>query len=86
MIADIAPGLISIKYGFRGPNFATVSACASASNAMIDALNYIRLGYADVMVTGGSEAGVTKAGIGGFNAMHALSTRNDDPTYSLSPF
>ena len=86
MIADIAPGLISIKYGFRGPNFATVSACASASNAMIDALNYIRLGYADVMVTGGSEAGVTKAGIGGVNAMHALSTRNDDPTTASRPF
>ena len=86
MIADIAPGLISIKYGFRGPSFATVSACASASNAMIDALNYIRLGYADVMVTGGSEAGVTKAGIGGFNAMHALSTRNDDPTTASRPF
>jgi len=86
MIADIAPGLISIKYGFRGPNFATVSVCASASNAMIDALNYIRLGYADVMVTGGSEAGVTKAGIGGFNAMHALSTRNDDPKTASRPF
>ena len=86
MIADIAPGLISIKYGFKGPNFATVSACAYASNAMIDALNYIRLGYADVMVTGGSEAGVTKAGIGGFNAMHALSTRNDDPTTASRPF
>ena len=86
MIADIAPGLISIKYGFRGPNFATVSACASASNAMIDALNYIRLGYADVMVTGGSEAGVTKAGIGGCNAMHALSTRNDDPKTASRPF
>ena len=86
MIADIAPGLISIKYGFRGPNFATVSACASASNAMIDALNYIRLGYADVMVTGGSEAAVTKAGIGGFNAMHALSKRNDDPKSASRPF
>jgi len=86
MIADIAPGLISIKYGFRGPNFATVSACASASNAMIDALNYIRLGYADVMITGGSEAGVTKAGIGGFNAMHALSKRNDDPKTASRPF
>ena len=86
MIADIAPGLISIKYGFRGPNFATVSACASASNAMIDALNYIRLVYADVMVTGGSEAGVTKAGIGGFNAMHALSKRNDDPKTASRPF
>ncbi|MDA0984876.1 MAG: beta-ketoacyl-ACP synthase II [Bacteroidetes bacterium] len=86
MIADIAPGLISIKYGFRGPNFATVSACASASNAMIDALNYIRLGYADVMVTGGSEAAITKAGIGGFNAMHALSKRNDDPLTASRPF
>ena len=86
MIADIAPGLISIKYGFRGPNFATVSACASASNAMIDALNYIRLGYADVMITGGSEAGITKAGIGGFNAMHALSKRNDDPKTASRPF
>ena len=86
MIADIAPGLISIKYGFRGPNFATVSACASSSNAMIDALNYIRLGYADVMITGGSEAAVTKAGIGGFNAMHALSKRNDDPKTASRPF
>ena len=86
MIADIAPGLISIKYGFRGPNFATVSACASSSNAMIDALNYIRLGYVDVMITGGSEAAVTKAGIGGFNAMHALSTRNDDPKTASRPF
>ena len=86
MIADIAPGLISIKYGFRGPNFATVSACASASNAMIDALNYIRLGFADVIVTGGSEAAVTKAGIGGFNAMHALSKRNDDPKTASRPF
>jgi 3-oxoacyl-[acyl-carrier-protein] synthase II len=86
MIADIAPGLISIQYGFRGPNFATVSACASASNAMIDALNYIRLGYADVIVTGGSEAAVTKAGIGGFNAMHALSKRNDDPKTASRPF
>ncbi|MDC3276910.1 beta-ketoacyl-ACP synthase II [Flavobacteriaceae bacterium] len=86
MIADIAPGLISIKYGFRGPNFATVSACASASNAIIDALNYIRLGYADIMVAGGSEAAVTKAGIGGFNAMHALSKRNDDPKTASRPF
>ena len=86
MIADIAPGLISIKYGFRGPNFATVSACASSSNAMIDALNYIRLGYVDVMITGGSEAAVTKAGIGGFNAMHALSKRNDDPKTASRPF
>jgi 3-oxoacyl-[acyl-carrier-protein] synthase II len=86
MIADIAPGLISIKYGFRGPNFATVSACASASNAMIDALNYIRLGYSDIIVTGGSEAAVTKAGIGGFNAMHALSKRNNDPQSASRPF
>ena len=86
MIADIAPGMISIKYGFRGPNFATVSACASSANAIIDALNYIRLGYADVMVTGGSEAGVTKASIGGFNALHALSTRNDDPASASRPF
>jgi len=86
MIADIAPGLISIKYGFRGPNFATVSACASASNAMIDALNYIRLGFADVIVTVVSEAAVTKAGIGGFNAMHALSKRNDDPKTASRPF
>jgi 3-oxoacyl-[acyl-carrier-protein] synthase II len=86
MIADIAPGLISIKYGFRGPNFATVSACASASNAMIDALNYIRLGYSDIIITGGSEAAVTKAGIGGFNAMHALSKRNDEPKSASRPF
>jgi len=86
MIADIAPGQISIKYGFRGPNFATVSACASSSNAIIDALNYIRLGYADVMVAGGSEATITKAGIGGFNALQALSTRNDDPKTASRPF
>src|SRR6056300_2052181 len=86
MIADIAPGQISIKYGFRGPNFATVSACASSSNAIIDALNYIRLGYADVMITGGSEAGVAKASIAGFNALHALSTRNDDPATASRPF
>src|SRR5690606_32245078 len=75
MIADIAGGLISMKYGLRGPNFTTVSACASSTNAIIDAFNYIRLGHADVIVTGGSEAAVTIAGIGGFNAMHALSTR-----------
>ena len=86
LIADIAPGMISIKYGFRGPNFATVSACASASNALIDSLNYIRLGYADIMICGGSEAGVTQAGIAGFNAMHALSTRNDDPQTASRPF
>ena len=86
MIADIAPGLISIKYGFCGPNFTTVSACASSANAMIDSLNYIRMGYADIIVSGGSEAGVTMAGIGGFNAMHALSTRNDDPKTASRPF
>lgn len=86
MIADIAPGHISIKYGFRGPNFTTVSACASSANAMIDALNYIRLGKADIIVTGGSEAAVTHAGIGGFNAMHALSTRNDNPETASRPF
>jgi 3-oxoacyl-[acyl-carrier-protein] synthase II len=86
MIADIAPGQISIKYGFRGPNFATVSACASSSNAIIDALNYIRLGYADMMVSGGSEAAVIVAGMGGFNALQALSTRNDDPATASRPF
>lgn len=86
MIADIAPGLISMKHGLRGPNFATVSACASSSNAMIDALNYIRMGYADIIVSGGSEAAVTIAGIGGFNAMHALSTRNEDPKTASRPF
>ncbi|HUH28277.1 beta-ketoacyl-ACP synthase II [Gelidibacter sp.] len=86
MIADIAPGNISIKHGFMGPNYTTVSACASAANAMIDALNYIRLGYCDVIVTGGSEAAVTIAGMGGFNAMHALSTRNDSPETASRPF
>jgi 3-oxoacyl-[acyl-carrier-protein] synthase II len=86
MIADIAPGMISIKHGFAGPNFATVSACASSANALIDALNYIRLGYSDIMVSGGSEACVTIAGMGGFNAMHALSTRNDDPKTASRPF
>ncbi|MBQ21904.1 MAG: beta-ketoacyl-[acyl-carrier-protein] synthase II [Flavobacteriales bacterium] len=85
-IPDIASGMISIKYGFTGPNFATVSACASASNAIIDALNYIRLGYADIMVTGGSEAGITIAGIGGFNSLHALSKRNQDPSTASRPF
>ncbi|MBP2283479.1 3-oxoacyl-[acyl-carrier-protein] synthase II [Flavobacterium sp. CG_23.5] len=85
MISDIACGHISIKYGFRGPNFATVSACASSTNAIIDAFNYIRLGHADAMVTGGSEAAVTIAGMGGFNAMHALSTRNDDPKTASRP-
>lgn len=86
MIADIAAGVISIRYGFRGPNFTTVSACASAANAMIDALNYIRLGYADIMVSGGSEAAVTIAGIGGFNALHALSTFNENPAKASRPF
>ena len=86
MIADIAPGNISIKYGFMGPNYTTVSACASSANAMIDALNYIRLGHCDVILTGGSEAAVAIAGIGGFNAMHALSTRNDSPKTASRPF
>ncbi|CEN33186.1 beta-ketoacyl-ACP synthase II [Capnocytophaga cynodegmi] len=86
MIADIASGMISIRYGYRGPNFTTVSACASAANAMIDALNYIRLGHADVIISGGSEAAVTVAGMGGFNALHALSTRNDDPAKASRPF
>ncbi len=86
MIADMAPGQISIKHGLRGPNFTTVSACASSANALIDALNYIRLGYADIFVTGGSEAAVTIAGMGGFNSMHALSTRNDDPKTASRPF
>lgn len=86
MIADIAPGNISIKHGFMGPNYTTVSACASSANAMIDALNYIRLGYCDVVVSGGSEAAVTIAGMGGFNAMHALSTRNDSPATASRPF
>ena len=86
MIPDIAPGMISIKHGFQGPNFATVSACASSANALIDALNYIRLGHADVMVCGGSEACITIAGVAGFNALHALSTRNDDPQTASRPF
>jgi len=86
MIADIAPGNISIKNGFMGPNYTTVSACASSANAMIDALNYIRLGHCDVVVTGGSEAAVTIAGMGGFNAMHALSTRNESPETASRPF
>jgi len=86
MIADIAPGHISMKYNFRGPNFTTVSACASSTNAIIDAYNYIRLGMADAFITGGSEAAVNEAGIGGFNALHALSTRNDDPKTASRPF
>ncbi|HEY1008244.1 MAG TPA: beta-ketoacyl-ACP synthase II, partial [Sphingobacteriaceae bacterium] len=86
MILDIAPGHISMKYGLRGPNFSTVSACASSTNALIDAFNYIRLGMADIIVSGGSEAIINEAGMGGFNAMHALSTRNDDPTTASRPF
>ena len=86
MIADISAGFISIKYGFRGPNFVTVSACASATNAMIDAFNYIRLGKADIFISGGSEAAVTEAGIEGFNAMKALSQRNDSPETASRPF
>ena len=86
MIADIAPGNISIRHGFMGPNYTTVSACASAANALIDALNTIRLGYSDVIVTGGSEAAVAPAGMGGFNAMHALSTRNESPETASRPF
>ncbi len=86
MIADISAGYISIKYGFHGPNFVTVSACASATNAIIDAMNYIRLGQMDVAITGGSEAAVTEAGIGGFNAMKALSERNDSPETASRPF
>ncbi len=86
MIADIAPGHISIRNGFMGPNYTTVSACASSANAMIDALNYIRLGHCDIIITGGSEAAVTIAGMGGFNAMHALSTRNESPETASRPF
>lgn len=86
LILDIASGHISMKYGFRGPNFATVSACASSTNSMIDAFNYIRLGKADAIISGGSEAVVTESGIGGFNAMKALSERNSDPKTASRPF
>jgi len=86
MIGDIAPGYISMKYGFMGPNYTTVSACASSANALVDSLNYIRLGYCDVIVSGGSEAGVNITGMAGFNAMHALSTRNDSPETASRPF
>ena len=86
MISDIAAGIISIKYGFRGPNFTTVSACASSSNAIIDSFNYIRLGKADIIITGGSEASVNEAGLGGFNAIKALSTRNENPEKASRPF
>lgn len=86
MIGDIAPGYISIRFGLRGPNYTTVSACASANNAIIDSMNLIRMGKADVMVTGGSEAAVNQAGVGGFNAMKALSERNDSPATASRPF
>ena len=86
LIPDIAPGVISIRHGLKGPNFATVSACASSANSLIDSLNYIRLGYSEVIVCGGSEAGVTIAGFGGFNAVQALSKRNDDPKTASRPF
>ena len=86
MIGDIAPGYISIKYGFMGPNYTTVSACASSANALADSLNYIRLGHCDVIVSGGSEAGINITGMAGFNAMHALSTRNDSPSTASRPF
>lgn len=86
MIADMAAGHISMIYGYHGPNFATVSACASSTNALIDAFNYIRLGKADAIVTGGAEAAIFPAGVGGFNSMHAISTRNDDPQHASRPF
>ena len=86
MIADIAAGQISIKYGFRGPNYVTVSACASSNNAIIDAFNLIRLGKADAIITGGSEAAVNEMGMGGFNGLKALSTRNDSPETASRPF
>ncbi|MBQ7941996.1 MAG: beta-ketoacyl-ACP synthase II [Muribaculaceae bacterium] len=86
MIADIAAGHISMEHGFRGPNFGIVSACASSTNALIDAFNYIRLGMADAIVTGGAEAAIYPAGVGGFNSMHALSTRNDSPATASRPF
>ncbi len=86
MISDIAAGLLSIKYGFRGPNFSTVSACASSTNAIIEAYHYIKLGKSDVMISGGSEASVNEAALGGFNALRALSTRNEDPKTASRPF
>ena len=86
MIADISAGYISMKYGFMGPNYCTVSACASSNHAMIDAFNYIRMGKADIMITGGSEAAVNQPGVGGFNSMQALSTRNDDPAHASRPY
>lgn len=86
MISDIAAGHISMRFGFRGPNFCVVSACASSTNAMIDAFNYVRLGMADAIVTGGSEAVINEAGVGGFNALHAMSTRNDSPATASRPY
>ena len=86
MISDIAAGHISMRYNFRGPNFSVVSACASSTNALIDAYNYIRLGMADAIVTGGSEAVINEAGVGGFNALHAMSTRNDSPKTASRPY
>ena len=86
MIADIASGQISIQYGFHGPNYTTTSACASSSNALADAFNLIRLGKANIIVSGGAEAAICECGVGGFNAMHALSTRNDNPEHASRPF
>lgn len=86
MIADICSGHISMKFGLRGPNFTTVSACASSTNALIDAFNYIRLGKANAIITGGSEAAINESGVGGFNAVQAMSTRNDDPTTASRPY
>ena len=86
MISDIAAGQISIRFGFHGPNYATTSACASSTNALADAFNLIRLGKADAIVAGGAEAAICACGVGGFNAMHALSTRNDDPEHASRPF
>jgi 3-oxoacyl-[acyl-carrier-protein] synthase II len=86
LIADIAAGHLSIRYGFQGPNFATVSACASATNAILDAFAYLRLGFADLIISGGSEAPITESGVGGFASMRALSSRNDDPEHASRPF
>lgn len=86
MIPDLAPGNISMRYGFRGPNFTTVSACASSTNALIDAFNYIRLNKADIIISGGSEAPINESGVGGFNATHALSLRNDSPETASRPY
>src|SRR5690606_21778926 len=86
MILDIAPGHISMRYGLHGPNFSTVSACASSTNALIDSLNYIRTGFADIIITGGSEATISQAGEGGFNATHAPSARTADPARASRPF